>query len=133
MAVQALDLKNGVFGMSLLHEPCGDGDGNGGAGCASKSVHARPHQWRSLSDGAMQLFFQRDLWLDEVVALMLANCGDPTPAMRTVTTPPLQLEASCDLRRRRSRPPRAPAPLPRAWLVRLGASGVCQVAITAPP
>ena len=132
MAVQALDLKNGVFGMSLLHEPRGDGGGNSGAGCAFKSVQPRPHQWPSLSDGAMQLFFQRDLWLDEVVALMVANGDDPTPAMRTATTPPLQLEASCDLRAG-DHGHLARQLLYPEWLVRLGASGVCQVAITAPP
>ena len=133
VAVQALDLKNGVFGMSLLHEPrLGGGGGGGGGACTFKSVQPRPHQWPSLSDGAMQLFFQRDLWLDEVVALMIANGDDPTPAMRIGTTPLLQLDATCDLRATEHGHLASRLLYPE-WIVRLGASGVCQVAISALP
>ena len=123
VAVQALDLKNGVFGMSLMHEP----QRGGGGSCAFKSVEPRPHQWPSLSDGAMQLFFQRDLWLDEVVALMLANGDDPTPAMRSATTPPLQLDATCDLKYAGNHGHLAKRLLYPEWLVSLAVSGVCHV------
>ena len=92
----------------------------------------RGHTSSSLSDGAMQLFFQRDLWLDEVVALMLANGDSPTPAMRTAT------HRRCGSRRAAISAAGDHGHLARQllypeWLVRLGASDVCQVAITAPP
>ena len=79
-AFLALDVRNGVFGAILRT--------HGGGGCALVTALPRPHRWPLLGDEGMQLFFQPDLWLEEVAALMLANGESPAPAMR-LRLPPL--------------------------------------------
>ena len=127
-AFLALDVRNGVFGAILRTH---GGGGGGGGGCALVTALPRPHRWPLLGDEGMQLFFQPDLWLEEVAALMLANGESPAPAMRLRTAHPLVLEARCD--RRGGGGQLAEQLLYAEWLVRLSALGTCELKISPSP
>ena len=130
-AFLALDVRNGVFGAILRARGSSGGGGGGGSGCALVTALPRPHRWPLLGDEGMQLFFQPDLWLEEVAALMLAHGESPAPAMRLRTTPPLVLEARCDLRGGGGQ--LAEQLLYAEWLVRLSALGACELTISPSP
>ena len=135
-AFLALDVRNGVFGAIMRARGGGgggggSGSGGGGGGCALVAALPRPHRWPLLGDEGMQLFFQPDLWLEEVAALMLAHGESPAPAMRLRTTPPLVLEARCDLRGGGGQ--LVGQLLYAEWLVRLSALGACELTISPSP
>jgi len=86
-AVHALRLQNGVYGIQLVL------DAN--LGCVFLEINLRPHNWPMLFHASVQLFFQPDLWLYPVVALVIALGGDPTPYMWLNSPAPLTMAARC--------------------------------------